>query len=283
MGLDYNMMLGNRVSLPDYLTLLQAGGRISFTRSEVLKATGLSDAAFLKGAARLQRKHMLFNPRQGFYVAVPPQFHSWEAPPPSWYIDDLMRHEGRPYYVGLLKAAEMHGATHQAVMDFQVISDKQLPRIRAGRSHIVFYFRKEIEPVLCAIQRRKTDTGDMAVSSVELTCIDLVRYVHAIGGIDAVATVLADLGDKIDADKLASIAAHFERANVQRLGYLLDYLGHSAVVGSLHRQLFIQSAVPWVKLDPARRKGRIMPTEGEPAERNTRWRVLAQRLPEIDV
>ena len=80
-----------------------------------------------------------------------------------------MRHEGRPYYVGLLKAAELHGATHHAVMEFQVVTDRQLPKIRAGRSYIVFYFRKKIEPVLSAVERRKTDTGGMAVSSVELT------------------------------------------------------------------------------------------------------------------
>ncbi len=277
------MMLGSRASLPEYLTHLQAGGRITFTKGEGLAATRLSDAAFLKGAARLQRKHMLFNPRHGFYVVVPPQFLSWEAPPPSWYIDDLMRHEERPYYVGLLKAAELHGATHHAVMEFQVVTDKQLPKIRAGRSRIVFYYRKEIEPVLFAVERRKTDTGHMAVSSVELTCLDLIRYVHAAGGIDAVATVLADLGDKADGTRLAALAAHFERANVQRLGYLLDHLEHSAVAEPLYHQLFAQSAVSWVKLDPARLKGMIAPTDGQPAERNTRWRVVAQHLPEIDV
>jgi len=32
------------------------------------------------------------------------------APPPSWYIDALMQHEGRPYYAGLLEAAELHAA-----------------------------------------------------------------------------------------------------------------------------------------------------------------------------
>jgi len=276
------MMEKSRTSLPDYLARLQAGGRVSFTRGEALEAARLSDAAFLKGAARLQRKHMLFNPRHGFYVAVPPQFLSWEAPPPSWYIDDLMRHEGRPYYVGLLKAAELHGATHHAVMEFQIVTDRQLPKIRAGRSYIVFYFRKEIEPVLSAVERRKTDTGNMAVSSVELTCLDLMRYVHAVGGFDAVATVLADLGDKIDGEKLAAIVAHFERATAQRLGYLLERLGHAAAVESLHRQLFTKSAVPWVKLDPARRKDKIISTQGEPAEKNTRWRVVAQHLPEID-
>lgn len=280
--LDSDTMLNGRTSLPDYITRLQASGRVSFTRDEAVEASRLSDAAFLKSAARLQQKHMLLNPRHGFYVAVPPQFLSWEAPPPSWYIDDLMRHEGRPYYVGLLKAAELHGATHHAVMEFQVVTDRQLPKIRAGRSYIVFYFRKVIEPVLSAVERRKTDTGSMAVSSVELTCLDLIRYAHASGGIDAVATVLSDLGDKIAGEKLAAIAEHFERATVQRLGYLLDHLGYEKAVESLHQQLFKQSAVPWVKLDPARRKDKIVSMDGEPAERNTRWRVVAQRLPEID-
>lgn len=276
------MMLKTRASLSDYLTRLQAGGRVSFTRDEAVEAVQLSNAAFLKGAARLERKHMLLNPRRGFYVAVPPQFLSWEAPPPSWYIDDLMRHEGRPYYVGLLKAAELHGATHHAVMEFQVVTDRQLPKIRAGRSYIMFYFRKEIKPVLSAVERRKTDTGSMAVSSVELTCLDLIRYVHAAGGIDAVATVLADLGDKIDGEKLACIAPHFERATIQRLGYLLDHLGHAAAAKPLHRQLFAQSAVPWVKLTPARRRDAIRSREGEPARKSARWRVVVQHLPEID-
>jgi hypothetical protein len=132
--LYFSMMPKSRTSLPDYLIRLQAGGHVSFTRGEALEAAQLSEAAFLKAAARLQHKHMLLNPRHGFYVAVPPQFLSWEAPPPGWYIDDLMRHEGRPYYVGLLKAAELHGATHHAFMEFQVITDRQLPKIRAGRS-----------------------------------------------------------------------------------------------------------------------------------------------------
>ena len=158
----------------------------------------------MKAAARLQKRHMLFNPRHGFYVAVPPQFLSWKAPPPSWYIDALMRHEGRPYYVGLLKAAELHGATHHAVMEFQVVTDRQLPKIRAGRSWITFHFRKDMKSVREGIVERKTDTGTMKVSSPELTALDLLRYIHVAGGIDAVATVLADLGGKIDGDKLAA-------------------------------------------------------------------------------
>src|SRR5271157_6543085 len=52
--------------------------------------------------------------------------------PPSWYVDDLMRHEGRPYYVGLLRAAELHGASHQAVMEFQVVTNKKMPELHVA-------------------------------------------------------------------------------------------------------------------------------------------------------
>ena len=85
-----------------------------------------------------QRREALVNLRQGFYVVVPPQYASWGAPPSTWYVDALMRDECQAYYVGLLKAAELHGATHQAVMEFQVISAKRLPKIRAGRNLVIF-------------------------------------------------------------------------------------------------------------------------------------------------
>ncbi|WP_312001520.1 hypothetical protein [Bradyrhizobium altum] len=81
-NLFLNMMLQAGSSLPNFVTTLQSEGRITFTRAEAIAALGITEAAFLKAAARLQKRHMLFNPRHGFYVAVPPQFMSWEAPPP---------------------------------------------------------------------------------------------------------------------------------------------------------------------------------------------------------
>jgi predicted transcriptional regulator of viral defense system len=269
-----------RTTLPKYLTALQSEGRIAFTRDEAIGALKITPAAFLKAAARLQKQRMLFNPRQGFYVAVPAQFLSWEAPPPAWYIDALMGHEGRPYYVGLLKAAELHGATHHAVMEFQVVTDRQLPRIRAGRSWITFHFRKDMKAVRDGVAERKTDTGTMKVSSPELTALDLLRYIHAAGGVDAVATVLADLGEKIEGVKLAAMAAHFDRACSQRLGYLLDRLGHGERAQALHDRLSTAEPVQWVALEPPKRgEGGSTP---KPVERNERWRVSVQRHPEVD-
>lgn len=274
------MMLQTRSSLAEYLIRLQTEGRVTFTRDQAMAELGLNARAFLKAAERLQKKKLLFNPRHGFYVVVPPQYLSWEAPPPSWYIDDLLRHDGRPYYVGLLKAAELHGATHHAVMEFQVVTDKQLPKIRAGRSLIVFYYRKDVGAVQSAIVDHKTDTGSMKLSSPELTAFDLLRYAHAAGGIDAIATVLADLKDNIDGAKLAALASAFERAILQRLGWLLDRLGASDKTDALHAILSAKPPVPWVALEPQKR-GAQKPAS-EPVERNERWRVIVHREPEID-
>ena len=125
------MVHDRRSGLSRYVSGLLSAGRTVFTAEEAQQALGVGRGAFLDAAERLQRREALLNPRRGFYVVVPPQYASWGGPPPTWYIDALMRHEGQAYYIGLLKAAELHGATHQAVMEFQVISAKRLPKIRA--------------------------------------------------------------------------------------------------------------------------------------------------------
>ncbi|MDF0602160.1 type IV toxin-antitoxin system AbiEi family antitoxin [Psychromarinibacter sp. C21-152] len=255
-------------------------GRTVFTAEEAEDALGVGRGALLDAAERLQRRKALLNPRQGFYVVVPPQFASWGAPPPAWYIDDLMRYEGHAYYVGLLKAAELHGATHQAVMEFQVVSAKRLPKIRAGRNLIVFYFRKEMGTVASGIENRKTDTGTMKISSAALTALDLLRYPQASAGIDNVATVLSDLGQKIDPGQLAMLSASVERPVVQRLGHLLDRLGHEDVSGPMLTALLARGTASWVELD--RNEARDPDFAPEPQERDARWRVVVRRVPEVD-
>ena len=267
-------------ALSSYLTSLLSAGRVVFTRDEAQKALGTTLGAFLDAAERQQRKHQLVSPRHGFYVIVPPQYLSWGGPPPAWYIDNLMRHEGRPYYVGLLKAAELHGATHQAVMEFQVITNKRLPQLRVGRSNITFYYRKDLGPIAAGIVDRKTDTGHMKLSSPDLTALDLLRYPHAGGGLDNIATVIADLSEHMDAGKLATLAAEYERSVSQRLGYLLDRFAHNDRAVALHRMLTKKSTLPWVELEPSLAKD--IDLTPEPLERNERWHVIVRRLLEKD-
>jgi hypothetical protein len=272
------MMLDERLSLPVFMTDLLSAGRAVFTREEAIAKLGVTANGFLKAAERQRRRRALLNPRRGFYVVVPPQFLSWGAPPPTWYVDDLMRHEGHPYYVGLLKAAELHGATHQAVMAFQVITDKRLPKIRAGRSIISFVYRKDMASVYGGVIDHKTDTGRMKISSPELTALDLLRYAGAAGTLDSIATVLSDLAPKLKPEALAELAPAFERAVVQRLGYLLDYVKQPKAAAVLHAQLQKSKPLPWVELEPHRRAKK----SSQPLQRNERWNVIVRRRPELD-
>lgn len=274
------MIPARESSLSSFLNRLQSGGRIVFSAEEAVKALGISHGAFLDGAERLQRSGHLVNPRRGFYIVVSPQFLAWGAPPPPWYIDDLMRHEGRSYYVGLLKAAELYGATHQAVMEFQVVTDKRLPEMRVGRSIVAFYYRKEMDSIAAGVELRKTDTGRMKVSSVELTALDLLRYRRAAGGLDNIATVLSELAPKIDPKRIAILSASFERPVVQRLGHLLDRLHHRKRAEGLLEALCRSGSLEWVEIEPSENgNGELAP---EPIERDDRWRVIVRRVPESE-
>lgn len=274
------MVHDQRSALSTYLASLLSAGRVVFSIDEAEQALGVSRGAFLDAAERLQRRKHLLNVRQGFYVIVPPQFASWGAPPPSWYIDALMRHENQPYYVGLLKAAEMHGATHQAVMEFQVVATKRIPKILAGRNLIAFYYRNDMGAVASGLEERKTDTGMMKVSSSSLTALDLLRYPQASGGIDNVATVLSDLGRTIEPTKLAELSVATERPVVQRLGYLLDRLGHGDRTEEMRKTLNERGVPPWIELD--RKEARDPDFAPEPIERNSKWHVIVRREPEVD-
>lgn len=274
------MVHDQRSALSAFMSKLLAEGRVVFNGGEAVGALSVSRGAFLDAAERLQRRGLLLNPRQNFYIVVPPQFASWGAPPPPWYIDALMRHEGPPYYVGLLKAAELHGATHHAVMEFQVVSGKRLPKINAGRNRVVFYYRKDMEGAAAGIEERKTETGSMRVSSAALTALDLLRYPQAAGGLDNVFTVLRDLAPQIDPDRLAQLARTAERPVVQRLGYLLDALGHGARVAPMRGVLDERGRAPWAELD--RKEAGDPDFALNERERDPRWRIIVRRYPEAD-
>lgn len=270
-----------KISLSSYLMHMLSQGRLVFSSAEAQEALGITKGALLDAAEKQQKRKFLVAPRRDFYVIVPPQFLAWGAPPPSWYIDSLMRHANRPYYVGLLKAAEIHGATHHAVMEFQVVTDRQLPAIRVGRSLIRCYYRKEMEAIKGGLEDHKTETGRMKVSGLELTALDLLRYPHAAGGLDHIVTVLSDLGDRLCSEKLALVSNAFERSVRQRLGHLLDTLGHQEKANHLHGALLEEGrALPWIELDPGRVADRDFASE--PVGRDERWHLTVRREPQPD-
>lgn len=274
------MIRVKRSALASYASGLLARGRGVFSADEAQKDIGVSRGAFLDAAERLQQRGQLLRPRRGFYVIVPPQYAITGAPPPEWYIDALMRHEKRPYYVGLLAAAAAHGASHQAVMAFQVVTNKLLPDIEAGRTRIVFSYRKDMASVSAGIEDRKTPSGSMKLSSPELTALDLVRYPQSGAGLDNIATVLSELAERLQPEELAALSGAFEKAVAQRLGHLLGRLGHPQVAETMLKALSARGSLPWVELDP--RQAGDPDLSPPPTERDARWRVIVRRPPEID-
>ena len=258
--------------MPAFVDRLQAGGRYTFTREEALAALGISRVALTHAAGRLIAKRRLAAPRRGFYVIVPLEYRELGAPPPSWYIHGLMAHQGHPYYVGLLSAAALHGAAHQQPQVFQVMTDVPLRPIRVGRSAIRFFIRRELAAVPTIAL--KTYTGTMRVSTPEATAFDLVRYADRAGHLDHVATVLAELAEHLDPERLVAIAAgEVELPVVQRLGYLLDQVDAAAIAAPL---------ATWVAGAGARPVALASGVQAAGAPRDKRWQILVNDAVEID-
>jgi AbiEi antitoxin C-terminal domain len=79
-------------------------------------------------------------------------------------------------------------------------------------------------------------SGTIKVSTPDTTAFDLIGYEVQIGGLNAVATILAELAAKLDADKLAALAPlaphvphvpHVPMPWAQRLGYLLERINEA--------------------------------------------------------
>ena len=258
-------------SLRGFLDSLQASGRYTFTRVEAAKALGRSDIALKNALWRLGRAGRVVSPRRGFYVIVPPEYQVAGSLPAAWFIHDLMDYLKRPYYVGLLTASSLHGAAHQAPQEFQVVTDRPLGAIKIGRVRIRFVKKADVSrtPTIGI----KTPTGEMQVSTPEATALDLVRYPEHCGGLSNVATILHELGERLDGGELGRVAeADGEVAYAQRLGYLLDRAGRQEVARVL---------AEWVDT----RAPRVTPlSPGAPitgTERDARWRVAVNE--EVDL
>jgi predicted transcriptional regulator of viral defense system len=235
---------------------------------------GRDDRGLTKALGRLARAGRVVRARRGFYVIVPLEYRSSGAPPVSWFMDDLMGHLGKPYYVGLLTAASLHGAGHQAAQVFQVLTSDPLRPSVVGRARLQFLTRSAVEA--CPVVEMQTETGTMRVSTPELTALDLVRYMKAAGHLNHVATVLTELAEAMDPVALAAgVRGSCAGAAVaQRLGYLLRLLEHHALADALAESLEPVAIHP-VALVAGR------PTASSPTDPEWKVRINADVEPDL--
>lgn len=219
-----------------FLTDLIAKGHCCFTYAQVKTTLGVSDIAARAALRRLKQKGELAYPLSGFYVIIPPEYRVLGCRPAEHFIDDLMAFISTPYYIGLLSAAQYHGAAHHRPQQFQVITTQKRRPIICGRIKIVFITKKNAKQT--PTQNFNTSQGAIVVSTPEATAIDMVTYPNRCGGIDNILTVLTDLAKKIDADKLQKLASATDEVTwIQRLGYLLDLIKAKHLSDVLHKSL----------------------------------------------
>ncbi len=260
------------VSASDYIQDLQARGRYSFTSEEVVRALGRSLIATRAALRRLKEKGAIAVPYRGFHVIVPPEYRKLGCLPADQFIPDLMEHLGTPYYVGLLSAAAYHGAAHQAPMVFQVIVPKARRNIECGSVRVQFIARSDM--VATSTVERNTVRGVLRIASPEATALEIVGYPEHCGRIDNVATVLAELAETMNGDRLAKEAHRAPLSWVQRLGYLLCLVDADELAGRLdevvaERDAFTVALAPWKDVSGA--------------PRDPRWRVAVNVVVEPDL
>ena len=184
---------------------------------------GVSHNAARQALSRLAMKGEIASPARGFYVIVPPEYRRLGCLPADQFIPSLMEHRGVHYYVGLLSAAQYHGAAHHRPQEFQIVIEKNRPPITCGSVKVVFVARRNVRVV--PVQRFNSPRGTVLVSTVEATAVDLVGYMHRAGGVDRVTGALAELAEDMDPERLVDASKTASVLCAQRLGYLLEHVG----------------------------------------------------------
>ena len=259
-------------AITKYIQGLLQRGQHYFTTEDATRALGADRRTVARALGRLKAKGELATPQRGFYVAVLPEYRSLGCLPAEQFVPQLMENAGEPYHVALLSAAQLHGAAHQKPQRFQVIVRRPRAPIECGRVRVDFHVRRDLERT--ATVTMNTPRGHMYVSSPETTALELVGYARHAGGLDNVATVLAELAESVGPERLVREARKAPLAWVQRLGYLLDLVEASDVANVLQ---------PYVQ-ERARRAAPLdasAPRTG--AERSRRWRIAINTDVEADL
>jgi predicted transcriptional regulator of viral defense system len=208
--------------LLSWIEELQARGWIAFAIKDVMNAfPDKSENALIQSLSRLSQKGKIVPIYKGFYLIIPAEYTIRKIVPPVQFIDYLMEYIGKPYYVGLLSAAALHGAAHQQPQEFFVLTtSKQLATYKKGMK-INYVIKSKIPSHF--IEDKKTQTGYIKVSSPELTALDLIYYNLRVGGMNRVATVLSELVESMHIEKIVpDLINLFSTPTIQRLGYLFE-------------------------------------------------------------
>jgi len=236
----------------------------------------LSSNVLTMSLSRYRAQGIIQSVHKGFFVVIPPQYALQKRVPDTYYVPQLMAHLGKPYYISLLSAASLWGASHQAVMVTHLMT--RLPQSSTSsrkNNTLRWFYRREIPSEF--LVSKNGETAPIVYSNAELTAVDLVHWAKRIGGLSAVATVLAELHESTDFTNAAEgVFKTADVSDIQRLGYLYEVvLGDRAQGETIYKEM--------KKLSTAIRNVPLFhSSDGDSLRRDVRWHVNVNMEVEVD-
>ncbi|MGC0249142.1 type IV toxin-antitoxin system AbiEi family antitoxin domain-containing protein [Pseudactinotalea sp. Z1748] len=210
------------VRAPEAADWALARGRPTWTTPELAQLLGVPHDQVRRRLHAPAGRGEWVTPIQGLWIAVPPEFRTWGAPPGIEIVDAMMGHLNINYYVGWLTAASRHGAAHQAPQVFQVAVNRHVRNRTVGRTRFDFAQRSvDHIPVI----EQPTRSGTARISTVAATMLDIAADMPRAGGPNNAATVIIELSehDQFDTTELVHLAGRFPAAAARRVGFILDH------------------------------------------------------------
>ena len=267
----------NATNIQAWINARMLRGFYTFSKSDLLSiGLTIAESSIIRSLNRLEHNGTIMSPWQNFYVIIPTEYKLRGLVPPTFYIDKLMQFLNRDYYISLLSAAELNGASHQRSMVFQVTMNGCSVRsgVKNG-TRIELFTRQELP--LQFTKKIKTKSGYVTVSGPELTALDLVANYNKVGGLSRVAEMLSELCELTmwDNDKLP-LLAYFKMPTIQRLGYILDLLELNDQADALFGLM--------KQTNKTTRKTPLKPElpVADDMEYNNRWKIIENYELEID-
>ena len=265
-------------TIREWVVFQEMTGHPSFSRADVVAAfPKLSPHAVSNALVRLVRGGVIVSVHKGFFVVIPTRYKMTGVVPPLFYMDALLRYLNRPYYASLLTAAKIWGASHQmAQSEFVTTIKPAITTSKAKNPLLNWVYRSHVPEKLVCV--RNGEGGVIRYSSAEFTLLDLVQYAHLVGGLSAVATVLADLTEAVDFSR-CDTKVLFDAVKgrvVQRAGFILeDILGEKDCADVLYDAYRATgAALQWTDLRPG--------TKDAPQGSNLRWKIKINEKVEPD-
>lgn len=224
------------VKLAEVIDEAERHGRVNLRLADLTAAMPLTSAAALRQAIiRQERRGRLakLSRGSGHWLIVPLQYAGAKAPPLEMWLDTYLSKTLKiPYYVGTLSAAEAYGVAPYAVAVTQVMVGAPRRPLDVGLHRIEFQVRVHLERI--PTRWHETRLGRFKISTPEVTAIDLIRRMSAVGGISRIGIIVNSLAEHMSESGVGqALDVTDEILPAQRLGALLKESGHNKLAAAV--------------------------------------------------